>query len=446
MAYYMYSNTQEVTPYERMMASLNGEKTDRVPVHFYPRWAALEYIGATFKQTWDDPDLYVKGQILAQERCQYYCVLDYNMIGTVEEAMGAKLKYPENDVPQIAESLIKTKEDMKNVKWKLDPRKDGNMPKVLYVISRLKEELIKRGRGTQQVPIMTWGSCPSRTVACLTGFKEWFLIVARDPDWAVELMEMALDGWLQLVVAAWEAGADCVWVNDPVSSRDCISRDHYTKLTQPFQRKFIEVIRRETGMNITMHPCGNWHDRMDLVYENQADCYFLGPMDIEYLREKFLRKFPDAYYLIQWLYDAISSETLDNNSFVLEFDANCDIAFIGDEWLNVTARRMAEFYIYWAYPMEIVPGATQPLPWQGADAGDKFMTWSDNVATAILNRMIPKCAWELRAAFAKEPLWVANEFFSSRPGLEEVFKRLLDLANEVDDAQASTWAFPPMEQ
>jgi uroporphyrinogen decarboxylase len=264
-----------------MMASLNGEKADRVPVHYYPRWAALEYIGNTFKETWDDPDLYVKGQILAQERFQYDCVIDYDMMGPVEEAMGAKLKYPENDVPQIAEPLIKTKEDMKNVKWKLDPRKDGNMPKVLYVISRLKEELIKRGRGTQQVPIMTWGSCPSRTVACLTGFKEWFLIVARDPDWAVELMEMALDGWLQLVIAAWEAGADCVWVNDPVSSRDCISRDHYEKLTQPYERKFIEAIRRETGMNITMHPCGNWHDRLDLVYENQADCYFLGPMDIE---------------------------------------------------------------------------------------------------------------------------------------------------------------------
>ena len=50
MSYYMYSNTQEVTPYERMMAALNGEKRDRVPVHFYPRWAALEYIGVTFKQ------------------------------------------------------------------------------------------------------------------------------------------------------------------------------------------------------------------------------------------------------------------------------------------------------------------------------------------------------------------------------------------------------------
>lgn len=281
MGHYMYSNTKDVTPYARMAAALNGEKTDRVPVHIYPRWAALEYIGVTFKQAWENPDLYVKAQVLGQERFQYDCVIDYDMMGPVEEAMGAKLKYPDDDVPQIAEPLIKSKEDMKKVKWKLDPRKDGNMPKVLHVVRELKRELIKRGNGTQQVPIMTWGSCPSRTAACLTGFKEWFLIVAKQPDWAVELMEKALDGWLQLVKAAWEEGVDCVWVNDPVSSRDCISRDHYQKLTQPYERKYIEAIRRETGMKIIMHPCGNWHDRLDLVYENQADGYFLGPMDID---------------------------------------------------------------------------------------------------------------------------------------------------------------------
>ena len=162
----------------------------------------MEYLGVTFKEAWDDPDLFVKAQIMAQERFQYDSVADYIMMGPVEEAIGATLKYPEDDVPQVAEPYIKTKEDMKKAKWKLDPTKDGNMPKVLYCIRRLKEELIKRGKGTQQVPIVTWGSCPSRTAACLTGFKEWFLIVARDPDWAVELMELAFDGWLKMAIAA----------------------------------------------------------------------------------------------------------------------------------------------------------------------------------------------------------------------------------------------------
>jgi len=280
------SKTTEVTPMERMLAALNGEKTDRVPVHVYPRWAPLEYLGLTFKQAWDDPDLWVKAQILGQERYQYDCVIDYDMMGPVEEFIGTELKYPENNVPMIKEPAIKTKEDMKKCNWKLDPRKDGNMPKVLYVIRRLKEELIKRGHGKQHVPIMTWGSCPSRTCACLTGFDRWFEIIIEDPDWAQELMELALPTWFEMVKAEIEAGADIVWVNDPVSAADCISREHYEKLTQPMERKFIEAIRRETGVNITMHPCGNWHDRMDLVAQNQADCYFLGPMDIRLCVDK----------------------------------------------------------------------------------------------------------------------------------------------------------------
>jgi uroporphyrinogen-III decarboxylase len=154
------------------------------------------------------------------------------------------------------------------------------------VIERLKKELIKRGRGKQHVPIMTWGSCPSRTAGCLMGFQKWFTTILRDPDWAMELMELALDPWLQMVVAKVEAGADFVWVNDPVSSADCISRDAYQKLTQPMERKFIEAIRRETGVPVIFHPCGNWHDRLDLIAQNQADAYFLGPMDIRLCVEK----------------------------------------------------------------------------------------------------------------------------------------------------------------
>jgi len=245
--YYIYEKTVEMTPMERMMAALKGEKPDRVPVHFYPRWAPLEYLGVTFLQAWEDPELYVKAQIVGQERFQYDCVIDYDMMGPVEEALGTVLKYPENDVPMVQEPAIKSKEDMKKINWKVDPRKDGNMPKVLYVIRRLKEELTRRGRGTQRVPIMTWGSCPSRTAACMMGFQNWFITVARDPDWARELMELCLTPWLEMVKAEVEAGADLVWVNDPVSSGDCISRDAYEKLTQPMERKFIEAIRRDFG-------------------------------------------------------------------------------------------------------------------------------------------------------------------------------------------------------
>lgn len=287
---YMYDRVTEMTPMERMMAALNGEKADRVPVNIYPRYAPLDYLGITWLQAWEDPDLWVKAQILGQERFQYDCVIDYNMMGPVEEFLGTKLKYPQDDAPMIKEPAIRTKEDMKKISWEVDPRKDGNMPKVLHVIRQLKEELIKRGGGKQLVPIATWGSCPSRTCACLTGFTEWFLIIARDPEWAQEMMELALPSWLEMVKAEVEAGANLVWVNDPVSSRDCISREAYEKLAQPMERKFIEAIRKETGVPIIFHPCGNWHDRLDLVAQNQADGYFPGTMDIQLCVDKIIEQ------------------------------------------------------------------------------------------------------------------------------------------------------------
>jgi uroporphyrinogen-III decarboxylase len=67
----MYDKVTEMTPMERMMAALNGEKADRVPVNIYPRYAPLDYLGVNWLQAWEDPDLWVKAQILGQERFQF---------------------------------------------------------------------------------------------------------------------------------------------------------------------------------------------------------------------------------------------------------------------------------------------------------------------------------------------------------------------------------------
>ena len=60
--YYLYNQVTERTPMECLRAALGGEKHDRVPVHIYPRWAPLEYLGLNFLQAWEVPDRYVKAQ------------------------------------------------------------------------------------------------------------------------------------------------------------------------------------------------------------------------------------------------------------------------------------------------------------------------------------------------------------------------------------------------
>ena len=273
----------EMSSKERVMLALQGKKPDRVPVILFPRYIATRYAGYKFGETIVDPEKYVNAQILAQRRFQYDSVHDYNMMGPVEEAMGVKLKYPEDDAPSVEVPLIKTRDDLAKIR-KVDPYKDGLCPKVLWTIRQLKQKVMEKGE--PKVPVITWGSCPSRTAGILMGFTNWFMLTRKDPQMAVDLMEACLKPWLNMVVAEVEAGADVVWVNDPVSSADCISRDTYEKYTQPYEKKFILAIRERTGVPVIFHPCGNWHDRLDLVAANGADAMFPGTMDLDLVIKK----------------------------------------------------------------------------------------------------------------------------------------------------------------
>ncbi len=281
--------TKELSPYQRVMLALEGKQPDRVPVVLYPRYNALRYAQHTFAEALEDPEKYVVAQLSSQRRFQYDSVHDYNMMGPVEEAMGRpagfKLKYVRDDAPMVETSAkIKTTTDLEKLNAKIDPHIDGLCPKVLWVVKQLKLRTMEKGEPT--LPVITWGSCPSRTAAVLMGYDQWFMLLIKNPELATELMELCMGPWLDMVVAEVDSGADVVWVNDPVSSADCISRSHYEKYAQPYEKKFIAAIRERTGVPVIFHPCGNWHDRLDLVAQNGADAIFPGTMDLSLVYEK----------------------------------------------------------------------------------------------------------------------------------------------------------------
>ncbi len=167
----------------------------------------------------------------------------------------------------------------------------------------------------------------------------------------------------------------------------------------------------------------------------------LDPMEEEYGREQFLREYTDAYYLLQWLYNAIA-ELLEAEDYTVEFDDNCELTFVGENWMKANAERMMRFYMDLSYPSPAPPDY-DVKSWLGHNSDESFMVWSDNLATAVLNRMHPDCAIALRAAFVKDPL-EAKSFFASRPGFKAAYDQLIDLANFIEDNRPTSWTFEPM--
>jgi len=126
----------------------------------------------------------------------------------------------------------------------------------------------------------------------------------------------------------------------------------------------------------------------------------------------------------------------------VEFDDNCELTFVGENWIKSNAERMMRFYMDYSYPESSDYGYDKKS-WTGHDSDETFMPWSTNLATAILNRMHPDCALALREGFVKDPR-DAKSFFASRPGLKSAYDQLVELANFVQDNKLSSWSFEPM--
>lgn len=167
----------------------------------------------------------------------------------------------------------------------------------------------------------------------------------------------------------------------------------------------------------------------------------LEPMNEEYFREQFLRNFKDVYYLIQWLYNAIS-ELLGSENYTVEFDDGCEMSFMGEDWLSTTGDRMIRFYIDYAEPMGSAEDHNVEA-WEGADPDQDFMDWDNNIATALINRMHPTCALEIREGFKRDP-GTAEAFFATRPGLKASYDQIVDLVHYIDINRPTSFSFEPM--
>ena len=126
----------------------------------------------------------------------------------------------------------------------------------------------------------------------------------------------------------------------------------------------------------------------------------------------------------------------------VEFDDNCELTFVGENWIKGNAERMMRFYMQYAYSEDAKDGV-DIKSWSGHDVDEISMPWSTNLATAVLNRMHPDCALSLREAFVKDPR-EAKAFFASRPGLKSAYDQLIELANFIQDNRLAPWSFEAM--
>ena len=266
--------------YERVTAVIKGEKPDRVPVIPAAREWCMRHAGFTFGEVMESPEKYVFAQYYCLKEYKYDAVWDLFAIHAESEALGSMLRIADDTPPSVIEPIIKDySKDLGRLRIP-NPYKDGRLPEMLSIISRLKE--LCKGR----VPVLGYCQAPFRHAAMLRGLEKILRDTKTAPDDLKELLEISLTGLIHWGIAVVEAGADIINISDPTVSHDVMSRDTWLEYGFPYLKRLADALKK-TGRPLKLHVCGDTTDRLDTFVEAGFDILSLdAKVDFEQARKK----------------------------------------------------------------------------------------------------------------------------------------------------------------
>lgn len=249
----------EMNPIERMQAIAAGKPFDRIPFVPLLGETASHLIGTTVSKYRHS------AQLMAEVEIVTYQMFGQDGVGAgpgyqgLAEALGTKLKYPENNTPYLEEPAIKDWGDLEHLE-PADPKKAGRIPLYIETLKILKDKLGK------EVPVGSFIGGPLSTAAFVRGTDNLLRDLHKNPGNVHRLMQLVTDSALLYIDAVIDLGCG-VSIADPVASGTMISATNFHEFVKPYLTQYADRVRERTGLGPMLHICGNttsiWRDMVE---------------------------------------------------------------------------------------------------------------------------------------------------------------------------------------
>jgi len=250
------------------MAVLDGQKPDRIPVFPLVREWCVRQAGFKAYEAILDASKYAYSQYLCVQEFGYDMVRDLGGIHCESEAMGSRLKFSEDAFPSVIEFAIQDYgKDLPRLKVP-NPNQDGRMPVVLEGIHRLKEKC------GGEIPVLGYLQAPFRHASMLRSPEKILPDVYKSPQCVKDLLELCVSTQITWGTALVQAGADVLFISDPMSSSDMISPQIWMAFAQPYTTQVVLALKK-LGIKFIMHICGDTTDRLESMAATGVDCLSL---------------------------------------------------------------------------------------------------------------------------------------------------------------------------
>jgi len=121
---------------------------------------------------------------------------------------------------------------------------------------------------------MGYVQAPFRHASMMRGSENIMRDMYKQKENLRELCEIALGSQIVYATAVISTGADILFISDPTSSGDAISKRQWEEWGLPLTTRLVKLVKR-SGIKTIMHICGNTEDRLESLAMTGVDCLSL---------------------------------------------------------------------------------------------------------------------------------------------------------------------------
>jgi MtaA/CmuA family methyltransferase len=253
---------------QRTMDFIEGLSVDRPPFHPILMRLAAKYAAVRYKDFCLDYKTKCYANILCSKDFGYDWVNVMSDPYTEASGYGTRLTYPDNNLPQVTEFLIKEIDDIDKLKV-LNPNDHERMK---TIVSEVRE--YRRLAGDTQF-ICGWVEGPLAEYCDLRDVSAACLDMYENPEKLRLALDIMTESAMGFITEQVKAGAHCIGIGDAVCS--LISPDLYQEFVFPLEKALIEHTHSLNAM-VKLHICGNTTGILPDMIKTGADI-----VDIDHL-------------------------------------------------------------------------------------------------------------------------------------------------------------------
>ncbi len=253
------SKVDEMTPLERVAAIAKGEAVDRLPCNPNMANGVARVYGCKVSEFNSSAKILAGAQIASYRRFGYDSVRIFTDLFTWCEAMGAKVKFPEDDTADLLAPAISDVKDIGKLQ-PANPYQDGRLPVHLDAMKYLFEEV------GSEVGCSGGVVGPFTNAFFLLGVDNTLKMITKNPEVVHALCRVSLETCKNFAAAVIDLGLTPT-ISEPMSSCTVVSPKTFREFSAPYLQELVDFIKSK-GKGVIMHICGKtshiWQDIADM--------------------------------------------------------------------------------------------------------------------------------------------------------------------------------------